>query len=210
MWHFPHDVPRSRSGSRDHDGRVMQFADLRSRQKTRARRQLRESWQNFLAGSMYHVAGVDAVNDYTGMGCEPSPNSFCMDYDGLTKPCGYRGSGSRSATTAAAGGPDEARHDRRTDGHGLEVTRPTAGRRSDAAVVVLTRDEPLPLPDSRLSWAADGIEVESARPTARTPSTSRSPRTPVTAVIFAALGWPGYSAELDGKSLPVAATTSAC
>ena len=70
-------------------------------------------------------------------------------------------------------------------------------------VVVFTRDEPLPFEGSRLSWADDGVEVESAStdgPYAETVELSSESGGEVT---FAMLAWPGYSAELDGKSLPV-------
>ena len=165
VWHFPHDVStlQQRFADRD-DGTMVQFADLRSRQKPGRDAKLRESWQSFLAGSMYHVAGVDAVNNYTGMGFLPFTKRLCMDYDGLTKQCGYQ----RIWEPAEKGGPPLA------DLMKLEtivvqksmasqVTPPdgwTAEEGGDA--VVFRRDEPVPWEGSDLSFADDGVEVGEA------------------------------------------------
>ena len=75
------------------------------------------------------------------------------------------------------------------------------------AVVVLTRDEPLPWPDARLSWAADGIEVESAETVEPLhEQVEISDTGDGGPMIFAALGWPGWQAELDGKPVTVSRT----
>ena len=72
---------------------------------------------------------------------------------------------------------------------------------------MLTRDEPLPWPDSRLSWAADGIEVESAETVEPLhEQVEISDTGDGGPMIFAALGWPGWKAELDGKEVPVSRT----
>ena len=82
----------------------------------------------------------------------------------------------------------------------------TIAEQTDAALV-LTRDEPLPWPDSRLSWAADGIEVASAETVAPLhEQVEISDSGDGGELIFAALGWPGWQAELDGKPLPVSRT----
>ena len=208
VWHFPHDVStlQQRFADRD-DGTMVQFADLRSRQKPGRDAKLRQSWQSFLAGSMYHVAGIDAVNNYTGMGFLPFTKRLCMDYDGLTKECGYQ----RIWEPAEKGGPPLA------DLMKLEtivvqksmasqVTPPdgwTAEEGGDA--VVFRRDEPVPWEGSDLSFADDGVAVGEASSDGPYSESVEVTTDQGGDVVFARLAWPGYSAEVDGESVPVSA-----
>jgi hypothetical protein len=209
FWHLPRDVPAMQERFADRDGRVMQFADLKPLQQ-RHPRELQRAWNSFLPGSMYQVAGVDAVNAYTGMGMRVFNQHFCMEYDGLTQPCGYR---NLWKTSAVAGVPvaDLMKIDTVVVQPELTVGVPTpegwtVAEQNDA-VVVLTRDEPLPWPDSRLSWAAEGIQVESAETEAPLhEQVEISDTGDGGPMIFAALGWPGWHAELDGTEVPVSRT----
>src|SRR5690606_18341497 len=94
VWHVPTDVSQLQQDFAEREGRTMQFADLKPLQNKVTRSgdtaRLQAQWESFLPGSMYHPAGVEAVNNYTGMGFLPFTRNFCMEYDGLTKKCGYR------------------------------------------------------------------------------------------------------------------------
>ena len=49
------------------------------------------------------------MNNYTGMGFLPFTRFFCMEYDGLTQPCGYRNLWrAQGGGQAGDGRPDEA------------------------------------------------------------------------------------------------------
>lgn len=208
-WHLPRDVPALQERFADREGRVMQFADLKPLQ-TKHPRELVRAWDSFLPGSMYQVAGVDAVNAYTGMGMRVFNRHFCMEYDGLTQPCGYR---NLWKVSPIAGVPvaDLMKIDtvvvQPEMTVGMETPEGWSVAEQTDAVVVLTRDEPLAWPDSRLAWAADGVEVESAETVA-----TLHERVEIAdsgeggELIFATLGWPGWTAELDGKEIPVSRT----
>ncbi|GAA4695872.1 hypothetical protein [Nocardioides conyzicola] len=208
-WHLPRDVAAIQERFGDRDGRVMQFADLKPLQEKHPR-ELQRAWKNYLPGSMYQVADVDAVNAYTGMGMRVFNRHFCMEYDGLTQPCGYPNLWAKSAV---AGIPiaDLMKVDtvvvQPEMAIGVDIPEGWSIAEQNDAVLVLTRDQPLAWPDSRLSWAADGIDVTSADTEA--PLHERveiADSGDGGQLIFAALGWPGWQAELDGKPVPVTRT----
>ncbi len=90
-WHVPSDVAALQSDFGDRTGTVMQFSNFSNLQQRGVPVGLLErKWKNYLPGSMYDVAGVNAVNHYTGMGLVRFERSLCMSYDGFTQPCGYR------------------------------------------------------------------------------------------------------------------------
>lgn len=204
VYHVPTDVAALQERFGNLDGRVMQFADLRPVQQKGPDAKLRAAWNSFLPGSMYDVAGVDAVNSYTGMGFRPFERTLCLHYEGFTRPCGYR----RVWRPIEKGQPPLA------DLLKLEtvvagpqqivgVTPPANWRNVEHGDrTVLVRSDELPWPDSRLSWAEDGVGVEDAR------SAGVGEKLKVEApqggrVTFAMLAWPGYSATLDGEPIEV-------
>lgn len=208
-WHLPRDVSAIEERFADREGRVMQFADLKPLQ-TKHPRELVRAWDSFLPGSMYQVAGVDAVNAYTGMGMRVFNKHFCMEYDGLTQPCGYRNLW-RVSPIADVPVADLMKLEtvvvQPEMTVGVDVPEGWSVAEQSDSVVVLTRDEPVPWPDARLSWVADGIEVASAETVVPlheqvevTDSGEGGP------MIFATLGWPGWQAEIDGTEVPVSRT----
>ncbi|WP_377323843.1 hypothetical protein ACFJIY_03805 [Pimelobacter simplex] len=210
IYHIPTDVSALQDRFGDLDGRVMQFADFRKAQKkaqqTGDDRKLRRAWKNFLPGSMYHVAGVDAVNNYTGMGFRPFEKRLCLHYEGFTTPCGYKRvwkpltKGKDQPPLAdllkletVVAQPDQT----------VGVTPPSNWKYAEHGDrIVLVRTDTLPWPDSELSWASSGVDVTSARRSGLSESVELSaPRGGQ--LTFALLEWPGYTATLDGKELEV-------
>lgn len=207
LWHVPSDVSALQDTFADREGRVMQFADLKPLQNKGQVRKLEQQWDTYLPGSMYHPAGVEAVNNYTGMGFLPFTRTFCMEYDGLTQACGYR----NLWKVGGSGQPALA------DLMKLDtiVVQPSLAKgvvpgegwteeSADERAVVLRRDGEQPYAGSELSWASSGVEV--ARP--RTLSDTHETLDVVSAadggqLVFSMLAWPGWSAELDGTPLSV-------
>jgi hypothetical protein len=210
VWHVPSDVSALQQRFADREGRVMQFADLKPLQNQGRIKELERQWQHFLPGSMYHPAGVDAVNNYTGMGYKPFTKFFCMEYDGLTQPCGYRnlwrvGQGGQPAmadlmkldTIVVA--PELAKGV--SPGDGWEVAE------KDDDVQVLRRTAPHDFEGSELAWAGGGVDAQDAsssedglshRVVVQAPEGGR--------LVWSMLAWHGWSAELDGKALEVKPT----
>lgn len=212
VWHVPSDVSALQDTFADREGRVMQFADLKPLQNRALHNKgqlakLERQWDTFLPGSMHHPAGVEAVNNYTGMGFLPFSKNFCMEYDGLTKACGYR-------NVWKVGGPgqpalaDLMKLDTIVVQPALaEGVTPGQGwteQSADDQVIVLRHEGEQPYAGSELSWVSDGVEV--ARATSR--GDLHESLEVVSAeeggeLVFSMLAWPGWSADLDGKPLSV-------
>ena len=212
LWHVPSDVAALQDTFADREGRVMQFADLKPLQNRVLKKkgrvaELERQWDTYLPGSMYHPAGVEAVNNYTGMGFLPFTRNFCMEYDGLTQPCGYRNlwkvGGSGQPALA-----DLMKLDTIVVQPALaKGVTPGAGwieEPADGEAIVLRHEGEQPYAGSELSWVSDGVEV--ARATTR--SRLHESLDVVSAedggeLVFSMLAWPGWSADLDGKPLSV-------
>jgi hypothetical protein len=207
-WHVPSDVAALQSRFGDRDGTVMQFSDFTNLQKRGVPVGLLErQWQNYLPGSMYDVAGVNAVNHYTGMGLVRFQRSLCMSYEGFTQPCGYR-----SIWEPPAPGLPPLVDLMKVDTvvaqprmtRGVTVPPGWTQQQSTPQVVVYQRDKPLPWPGSRLSFVPTGTTV-----TAAGSDDVRHEHVDVSAtgeggsLVFAMLGWPGWTATYDGHSVPV-------
>lgn len=202
-WYFPSDVSTLEQRFADRDGLVLQFADLKPLQKPGPARELRRSWQHYLAGSMYQVAGVDAINNYTGMGLEKFTDRLCMGYDGLTRACGYR----RVWEPVTPSGPplvDLLKVDTLVVQPQLASgVQPGTGWQTESVPdgpLVLTRTAPLPWPESRLTTVPDEAEVADARSTGTVGERVELATTGAGGrLVFATLAWPGYRATLDGE-----------
>lgn len=204
-YHVPTDVALLEERFGDLDGRVMQFVDLQPLQRPERPKALREAWHHYLPGGMYHVAGVDAVNNYTGMGFRPFERRFCMHYEGFTGTCAY----ARVWKPADKGQPMMADL--------LKLRTVVVDSRQAAGVtpprswtvvgagrsIVLERQGELPWTDSRLSWASEGVEVTEARSVGDTDESVNLAAPDGGTLVFAMLAWPGYTATLDGEPVDV-------
>ena len=207
LWHVPSDVSALQADFSDYDGRVMQFADLKPLQNKGQVRKLEQQWDTFLPGSMYHPAGVEAVNNYTGMGFLPFTRNFCMEYDGLTQACGYRnlwkvgGSGQPAVADlmkldTIVVQPSLAK--------GVTPGEGWTEQSSDGRAIVLRHDGEQPYAGSELSWASTGVEVSGATTLGDTHETLDVTAAPDGGqLVFSMLAWPGWSAELNGAPLSV-------
>jgi hypothetical protein len=188
----------------------MQFSDFAHLQHKATLPRLEAKWQYYLPGSLYDVAGVDAVNHYTGMGLVRFNRSLCMKYDGFTRPCGYHGIWQPPAPSLP---PlvDLMKVD-------TVVVDPVLAHRAQASppagwtqiskqpgqVLVYRRDKPLPYAGSHLSFVPNGATVTAAATDDR-----RHEHVDLSAtgnggqVVFAMLGWPGWHATFDGHAVPV-------
>ena len=166
-WHVPSDVAAMQSHFADRTGTVMQFSDFSNLQRRGVPPGLLErQWQNYLPGSMYDVAEVNAVNHYTGMGLVRFQRSLCMSYEGFTQPCGYRGLW-QSPVPGLPPLVDLMKVDtvvaqpRMT--RGVTVPPGWTRQQSSPQVVVYQRDEPAPFAGSHLSFVPTGTTVSAAR-----------------------------------------------
>jgi hypothetical protein len=210
-WYFPTSVPELRERFEDrYPGTFMQFGHV-PRGDGVQRDRVEAAWEDVLLASMYPVAGVDSVNTYTGMGYVDFTRTLQMTYSGRAQRPGYFALWQQES----AGQPrlaDLMKLDTVVVMRRLIDSPPVpSGWRvaeRDPAVTVLRRDEPQPWPDGRLSWVSPGVVVASDlthSPRSETIELEALPEGDAE-LVFARLAWPGYSATLDGTSLPVGAT----
>ncbi|PWK84270.1 hypothetical protein C8D88_109355 [Lentzea atacamensis] len=165
-------------------------------------------WRDMLAGSMYEVAGVTSLNSYTGMGYAPLNNGLCMHPSGATCPEAFH---RLFAVDPETGVPvaDLLRVQNVVVRNGFvpngEADEPPAGWQvlsHDEHATVFRRAAPLPWPQGRVSWTSPGLEVLDDRRQPRRPDEEIRYRGEGT-VTLAALAWPGVTASVDGKDVPV-------
>jgi hypothetical protein len=209
VWHAPSDVAAMSSRFDSRTGPVMQFSDFKDLQHAKTLPELTAKWQYFLPGSLYDVTDVAAVNHYTGMGLVRFERSLCMSYDGFTQPCGYRSIfqppqpslpplADLMKVETIVVGAKQAR---------AAKTTPPAGWSqvlANGEVQVYRRTRALPWAGSHLSFVPSGVTVSSAASDdVRHEHVDISSTGNGGQVVFAMLGWPGWSATLDGHQVPV-------
>ncbi|MEU4803919.1 hypothetical protein [Actinosynnema sp. NPDC023587] len=159
-----------------------------------------------LPGNVGLVVGLSSVGSYTGMQFRDFANATCMVYHGGTcagsldrifAPTDLDG---RTLADLMRVGSVVVENEIRPD------ARPPEGWRvsfRSGKETVLTRDQPLPWPDGRLSHATAGVRVvEDIAPDDREEAVRfTKPRGRAGSLVFARLAWPGYRVELDGREL---------
>lgn len=221
-WQFPHNVAQMRADFADRsDGNTFiianSFAKVRGADK-----QPGKAWREVLFGNASHVAGMDSLNAYTGMGNRDFGAALCMEYEGSVCDDAYR---KVFATDPATGVPladllrlrtvtllnaqvpgtlqptPELLRDQ-PYAFNLALAPPgwqTADRGTYATVI--RRTAALPHPEGRVSWTSPGLTVTADR---AEPEAEEIRYTGGGRVVVAALAWPGWHASVDGRYLPVA------
>lgn len=168
-------------------------------------------YTDLLFGSQYSLAGVEAVNAYSGIGFTQLDSDLCIAYQGST--CG---SAWQNLWTEPPGYDvvlaDLLRAQTVVVQNALVDTRtmpPPSGwvrKESDAQVTVWARSTALAWPDGRLSHVRGDVAVRGDVSSSDTREELVIGRTGTgqASLAFARLAWPGYRAALDGVDLPTA------
>ncbi|MGI8577749.1 MAG: hypothetical protein ACR2KG_07485 [Nocardioidaceae bacterium] len=207
QWGFPTSVSglQHRFGDR-FTGTTVQVAGLNG-QRRNGGANLSRLWVDFLLGSMYPVAGVSAVNMYSGMGYDAFTKKLCLTYNGTAHACTY----THLWKPLKSGGPplaDLMKVQTVVIQNALVPTpRIPAGWRvidADTAATVIGRKSAVSWPHGRLSHVTSGVQASGDRSTMtnETVQVTTSPGGAGT-LTFARLAWPGYSASIDGKSVAI-------
>jgi hypothetical protein len=156
---------------------------------------------------MFHAVGVDSVNTYSGVGLEVFTQALCMEYNGTTCRRAYalllKPTEDGRPSLAAMMKVDtivaqRSRYKDAGDEPGWVVAE------QNPRIVVLHPSAPWPWPGSRLSWTSPDVTVTAADTTGRSSETVTIEDVAAdSTLVFARLGWPGFSAEIDGRQLPV-------
>jgi len=160
-------------------------------------------WQDMLVGTQFAIAGVDAVNSYSGVGFTELDSVMCMTYNGSTCPALWQALWERPE-----GGPAiladllGAHTIVLKNGFVADPVTPEGWNIQEQTdrVTVYVRDAPIP--EGRVTWS-DATIVEDRM----VGSTGEDVRFEAagndSSVIFGRLAWPGYHATIDGQSVPV-------
>jgi hypothetical protein len=201
-----YNFPRSRSAMvhdfSEYKGLTVQIADFMAMPRNLAPD---KAWTSMLGGSLYSVAGVESTNAYTGIGFNKMDNTLCMSYNGGT--CGKawdalwrkEPDGRTLAELMNVETVVVERHftDDKAAPKGWSV------QSRNKWVTVYHRDAKSLHPEGRVT-AADGATVTSDVDSGSMRETVGIRVSPQGgSLIFARLAWPGYSATLNGKPLPV-------
>ncbi len=202
LWHLPGNVSDLQRRFAGLEGETIQFADFRKAQNKHQDLELRAAWDHYLPGSMFHVAGVEAVNNYTGMGYKPFEKTLCLHYEGFTKACGYQHFWQPLATGEPSLADLMKVQTVIVKPQLAQGVLPAPGWTVDKSPKVLTlhRSRPLPWPGSRLSYVTPGVRVAAASTEGAYHERARL-RTGAAGgtAVFAMLDWPGYTATFDGR-----------
>lgn len=208
-WYFPHDTTAMQHTYGDrYPGTTYVVADTSHRAKAPTRAQ--PGYQDLLFGSVWHAAGVDAINGYSGISYAHFAQALCLTYYGGV-PCA---DGIERLTEVAPGTTESMLDAMKVDtvvvqnkaGYGDLAAALPAGWAvtQQGGVTVGHRELPQPWPDGRLSGVSPGVRVTSD--TAHTDRQEEVRYSGSGALTFARLAWPGWTAEVDGKSVPTGAT----
>lgn len=169
------------------------------------------AYTDLLFGSLYSVAGVESLTDYSGIGFNDLDSTFCIAYQGSTCPAAWDRLWERPPGQAVPLA-DLLRAQTVVVQNALVDTRrapaPEGWEKAEqnSRVTVWKRIDPLPWPQGRLAHTTSGVLVRSdisAGNTRETVTLDRPDRQRPATLTFARLAWPGYTATLDGQELPI-------
>ncbi|PRY46033.1 hypothetical protein CLV43_101297 [Umezawaea tangerina] len=206
-WNFPHDVSAMQDRF-DHryEGSTLLVADTGVLAKNTGGVSPEQSWRDGLFGAQWEVAGVQALNSYTGLGYTTFSDALCMNYYGGVCPGAFDRIWQATSSKVDVPLADALRLETVVVANGYldgPTTAPDGWSEKERtkAVTVLHRDAPLAWAGGRLSYAAPGVEVQEDKATGAEGETSKY--TGSGTVLYAALAWPGWTATVDGKSVEV-------
>ncbi|MET7420449.1 hypothetical protein [Dactylosporangium sp. NPDC005555] len=220
-WQFPHDVAQLRADFADRsDGNTLIIAN--SFDKIRAvDKQPDRAWREVLFGNVSHVAGMSALNAYTGMGNRQFGAALCMEYEGSVCDDAYRRVFALDPATGVPladllrlqtvtllnsqvpGTLQKTPELQRDQPYLFDLAAAPPGWETGdrgAYATVIRRTAALPHPTGRVSWTSPGLTV-TADQAAHASEEIRY--TGGGRLIVAALAWPGWHASVDGRYLPV-------
>jgi hypothetical protein len=230
-WYFPHDVAAMKADfAHRYQGNTLMVGDV-PQFAANAPETPDGIWRDVLLAGPMHVAGVDALNSYTGIGDVKFADALCMNYYGGTCMDAYsylwknaQGTGVNLAdalrlqtvvaanpapakktpadqTSPAVGSAGGVPADNDQSAKPLPVAPGWSVQEKTKVVTVFKRDAPVAWPQGRLSYNSGGVTVTSDVATSATGETTKYSGTG--RVVFATLAWPGWTATVDGKPLAV-------
>ncbi len=203
-YQFPTSVDALQEDFGDrYSGRVMQVAAFET---VEGSTNLDRVYENLLFGSMLHLAGVDSVNTYTGLGLQAMSDALCMNYQGsvCSQAFGalFVSEQPGEPTLADLMRLDTVVVQRSLMPTPVEVPPGWVAAEHNEIVTVLERSEQLQWRGSTLSGIPADMVVDASRTISAYDEVVQINDTGRGGwITFGRLAWPGYVATLDGAEL---------
>jgi hypothetical protein len=165
-------------------------------------------WRSLVFGNYPRTLGLDYVNSYTAVGQAKFASLLCVHFDGGTCQDAKKGLFGVEPTTgltyADLMGLDRVVLIKHVFPHALSQGAPDGWQftGNDPLSWILVRTTPRPAQPGRVV-ASPGVTVTSAAPGSDTAESMTVASPSGGSVVFSRLLWPGYTATLDGRPLPV-------
>ena len=206
QWHMPVSRSEAKAHFPNYQGVTLQLGQ-RAPVKTLA--QAEATWHSLVIGNYARTLGLDYVNSYTAVGHQRFSSLLCMRWEGGTckKAEGYlfADDPTTGRTYADLMGLDRVILTKYTFPTAPALGAPVGWHfvnHPDPLAWVLERNTPRPAQPGRVV-ASRGVVVTHAAPSSDTTESMTVSSDSGGSVVFSRLMWPGYTATLDGRPLPV-------
>jgi hypothetical protein len=167
-------------------------------------------YEDVLFGSMYAVAGVESLTAYSGVGFNALDAEQCVAYQGSTCPDAWdslwrKPEGADVVLADLLRAETVVVQRRLIDTSDERAPKGWELRESTRYVDVWQRVDPSPWPKGRVSAVSGPVTLTSDERTGDVGETVAFRRNGSggAELTFARLAWPGYTAEIDGRQVPV-------
>jgi hypothetical protein len=198
----PYVISEAAAGASEYRGTVLQLAALPgvTTEDVRSGR--------ILFGNLPRGVGIDAINNYSGIGFLEFGTELCMDYRGATCPEAFDRLWQPTGDSVPVPLVDALRVStlvlqRTLLPEVVDQTPPEGWRVAERTPVraVWVREHPIEN-EGRVSWTSPGVELE-GDDSAPQRETVRYRAEAPGRILFARLDWPGYEATVDGEAVDV-------
>ena len=206
QWHLPVSRSAAKASFPDYQGVTLQ---LGQRAPVRTPADAKATWRSLVVGNYSRTLGLDYVNLYTAVGHQQFASLLCIKWEGSTCPDAQKYLFAQELTTgrpyADLMGLDRVVLIRHAFPNASVQGAPDGWhfvRDGDPLAWVLERTTPRPGRSARVV-ASPGVTVTSEAPSSDTAESMTVSAASGGSVVFSRLLWPGYTATLDGRPVPV-------
>src|SRR5664280_1643757 len=206
QWHMPLSRSAAKAHFPDYRGVTLQLGQ-RAPVKTRA--DAEATWRSLVVGNYARTLGLNYVNSYTAVGHQRFSSLLCMRWEGGTcknaEKYLFADDPTTGRTYADLMGLDRVILTKHTFPNAPALGAPVGWHfvnHPDPLAWILERNSPRPAQPGRVV-ASPGVMVTHATPSSDTADSMTVSSASGGSVVFSRLLWPGYTATLNGRPVPV-------
>jgi hypothetical protein len=205
QWHMPVSRSAAKANFPHYQGATIQ---LGQRAPVRTQAEAEATWRSLVIGNYARTLGLNYVNSYTAVGHQKFSSLLCMRWEGGTcenaEKYLFAVDPTTGLTYADLMGLDRVVLTKHTFPKATAGTAPPGWHyvnRPDPLAWILERTTPQARPGRVV--ASPGVTVTQVAPSRDTAESMTVSSTNGGPVVFSRLLWPGYTATLDGRPVPV-------